>query len=148
MPIYEYECPHCRRLFNFLVRQVGQPKAPACPRCGRTDMRKAFSRFAHVKSGSRPRGAATDAAPVEDAGCPPPDLPGLEGADPNDPRALGRLMRGMAAQAGEKLEPEMEEVCRRLEAGEDPEAIEDRMGDVLGEAGGPAGSGDDTLYEA
>jgi hypothetical protein len=66
------------------------------------------------------------------------------GEETPDPRALGRMMRDVAAQSGEPVEPEMNEVIRRLEAGEDPEAIESRMG---GDLAGPAPGGDDTLYD-
>jgi hypothetical protein len=78
-----------------------------------------------------------------------------EGIDENDPRQLGRLMRRMSEITGENLEPEMDEAVRRLEAGEDPEKIEEDMGDLLGDeegmdddgygyGGGP--SYDDGLY--
>jgi hypothetical protein len=45
----------------------------------------------------------------------------------------------MSEITGEPLDPEMEEAVRRLEAGEDPEAIEEEMGELLGgdELGGP-----------
>ena len=48
--------------------------------------------------------------------------------DENDPRAIGRLMRRMSEITGEKIDGEMEEVVRRLEEGEDPEALEEEMG--------------------
>ena len=71
-----------------------------------------------------------------------------EGMDEDDPRAMGRLMRRMAEETGEPMPPEMQEMVRRLEAGEDPEAIEEDMGDVFGEdGGGGLGGGDDTLYD-
>jgi len=59
-------------------------------------------------------------------------------------------MRKLAAESGEQMPPEMDEMCRRLEGGEDPEKIEESMGEMLGDEGaGPAGGGgpDDTLYE-
>jgi hypothetical protein len=79
-----------------------------------------------------------------------PDLSELEGLDENNPRSLGKFMRKMADKAGEPLDPEMDEVCRRLESGEDPESIEEKMGDALGGEGEGegGGGGDDTLYDA
>ena len=72
-------------------------------------------------------------------------------------------MRRLYEATGLGLGPGMEEAIRRMEAGEDPDAIEDELGDVLGEedpfaAGGrPALQGlrrrlapptvDSTLYE-
>ena len=79
-----------------------------------------------------------------------------EGMDENDPRQLGALMRRMSEVSGESLDPAMEEAVRRLESGEDPEKIEDDMGDLLddgddegGLGGGSLGGGpsyDDGLY--
>lgn len=54
------------------------------------------------------------------------------------------MMRDLAGQTGEPVEPEMEEMIRRLESGEDPEAIENQMGE---DGPGPAPGGDDTLYD-
>ena len=75
-----------------------------------------------------------------------------DGIDEKDPRQLGRLMRRMTEISGEKVEPEMEEAMRRLEAGEDPEKIEADLGDVLGgqdEDGGGLGAPthDSGLYD-
>ncbi|MCX7009760.1 MAG: zinc ribbon domain-containing protein [Kiritimatiellaeota bacterium] len=165
MPIYEYQCEKCRRVLNFLVRNTASHKPPACPKCGHPKMSRAISRFAAPKKG----GKKADAEPA--AGGPPPtgmppggggdDMPpGMErllseaeGMDENDPRAMGRFMRKMAEQTGEPIPAEMDEVVRRLEAGEDPEKIEEKMGDVLGDEagggmGGPGGGADNTLYDA
>ena len=70
----------------------------------------------------------------------------MEGVDENDPRSLGRWMRRMADEMGEPLEPEMDEMCRRLEAGEDPEKIDERMGEAFGGDVSDYET-DDTLYE-
>lgn len=60
----------------------------------------------------------------------------LGGLDENDPRALGRVMRKMASESGEEMGPEFDEIVGRLEKGEDPEKIEQSMGDLFGEPGG------------
>jgi hypothetical protein len=39
-------------------------------------------------------------------------------------------MRKMAAESGEEMDPEFDEVIGRLEAGEDPESIEASMPDA------------------
>jgi hypothetical protein len=47
--------------------------------------------------------------------------------DENDPKSIGRFMRKMMGEMGDEggdLGPEFEEVVDRLEAGQDPEAIE------------------------
>jgi hypothetical protein len=42
----------------------------------------------------------------------------------------------------------MDEMCRRLETGEDPEKIEAEMGELGEESMGVGGADDNTLYEA
>ncbi len=163
MPIYEYLCPACRRIFSFLSASSQPQHLPVCPQCGGTKLRKQVSRFA-VVGGTRK--AASGQATVEggvDATV-PPDNPRLEqemerlmsdadGIDEHDPRQLGCLMRRMGNLTGERFDPGMESAIRRLEAGDDPETIEADMGEVLG-AGGETGgdqdggipSHDDGLY--
>jgi putative FmdB family regulatory protein len=161
MPIYEYQCEKCGRILNFLVRSIANHQPPACPKCGHVKMERVLSRFAAIKGGKK----SDAAAPAPAAAGQPPAMPGgddippgmekllseAEGMDEKDPRAMGRFMRKMAEQTGEPIPQEMDEVVRRLEAGEDPEKIEEKMGDVLGAGaeggmGGPGG-GDDTLYD-
>lgn len=157
MPIYEYQCDQCRRILNFLVRNVATHKPPVCPKCGSPRMSRALSRFAAPKGGKQAAADPTAGGPPPGGGADiPPGMEQLlseaEGMDQNDPRAMGRFMRKMAAESGEPLPPEMNEVVRRLESGEDPEKIEAQMGDMLGPengggAGGAAGGADNTLYE-
>ena len=59
------------------------------------------------------------------------------GLDDDDPKGAARLMRRLYETAGIPLGGGFEEALRRLESGEDPEAIEADMGDVL--AGDPLG---------
>lgn len=151
MPIFEYQCEKCGRVLNFLVRNLKNHVSPTCPKCGHPKMQRLFSRFAAVgarksKADSADPGDGPDTAPGGE-----PDLSMLNGLDENDPRSLGRAMRAMASETGEAMPPEMDEVCRRLESGEDPEKIEETMGDLLGEngPGAPAGGPpDNTLYDA
>ena len=56
----------------------------------------------------------------------------LEGLDDNaDPRQAARLMRRLFDSAGLKLGTGMAEAIRRMEAGEDPDAIDAELGEVL-----------------
>jgi len=78
------------------------------------------------------------------------DMAGMDENNP-DPRALGRMMRKMTEATGQKMPSEMEQMIRRLEAGEDPEKLEEEFGDAFenmdfpdgmgGEEGGDATSG-------
>jgi putative FmdB family regulatory protein len=154
MPIYEYLCPACNRVFNFLSQSFDPEKQPSCPKCGSTDMEKMISRFAFVRSTSSSSGSGLAEGGPDGPGGPGGDDPlddprveremmrlmsDMEHIDENDPRQLGTLMRRMSEITGEPLDEEMEEAVRRLEAGEDPEKIEEDMGDLLGgdEMGGP-----------
>ena len=123
-------------------------------------MSRAISRIAVVSGrkgagvrDDRPDDSVQDAAsPVGSSGeegGPVPDMAGMESilgaVDENDPRSIGRAMRKLAETSGESMDGEMEEVVRRLESGEDPEAIEDKMGDAFG--GAPGAGGGDDLYD-
>jgi putative FmdB family regulatory protein len=159
MPIYEYLCPVCNRVYSFFAKSFSVSKEPTCPKCGATDLRKMVSRFAVVRSaggGSQPE-KPTGESPGEPDPFDDPRteremmrlLGDAEHMDENDPKQLGRLMRRMSEISGEPLEPEMEEAMRRLESGEDPDKIEEDMGDLFGDEGGPGmgpPSYDDDLY--
>ena len=76
----------------------------------------------------------------------------MESVDENDPRQLASAMRRVSDVTGEDLGSEMDEVIRRLEAGEDPEKVEEEMADAFPDEcslAGPGGSPthDDGLYD-
>lgn len=134
MPIYEFYCRDCHRIYNFLARRLNVEAAPACPRCGRPQLEKRLSRFA---IGRRRETATEDSAGAsggDDAAI--ESLLGeleqqAEHLDENDPRQMGRLMRQLCEKTGMPIDGPMAEALRRLEAGEDPDRIEEQMGDLL-----------------
>ena len=157
MPIYEFACPKCRRIYSFLSKRVNPDRLPVCPRCGNKKLKKEISRFAMMRSLKAP-----SAQPLGDAGGPPgPDLddPRIERAmlemerdmehlDENNPKHMAHLMRKMKdlMPAG-TLPKELDVAIKRLEAGEDPEKIEADMGDILGDLmGGPEGGAGGGAY--
>ncbi len=164
MPIYEYLCPKCNRVFQFLVRNIATAKEAYCPKCGNLDMKKMMSKFAFTGATRKSTGNAASEAGGEGGD----DMPDLtpqqerelmtlmsqaESMDENDPKQMGHLMRKMSEITGEPLDGEMEEAVRRLEAGEDPEKIEQDLGDLgldddpMGGMGGMgAPTYDDNLY--
>jgi putative FmdB family regulatory protein len=156
MPIYEFACPKCRRIFSFLAKRINPEGLPVCPKCGNKKMSKQMSRFAMTKGLKEPA-AQTDA---ED-GPPMPDLDDprvaramaemerdMEHLDENNPKHMAHLMKKMKnlMPAG-ALPKELDTAIKRLEAGEDPEKIEADMGDVLGDfMGGPEGGSGEGGY--
>ena len=157
MPIYEFACPKCRVIFNFLSQRINPDRKPICPKCGNKKMRKEMSRFAMTKGLKE---STAPAAGADAQGGPPmPDMddPRVERAmmemerdmehlDENNPKHMAHMMRKMKDIMPPGTMPkELDIAIKRLEAGEDPEKIEADMGDVLGDLmggeGGPGGAG-------
>ena len=154
MPIYEFACPKCRVIFNFLSKRLQPDRTPLCPKCHNPHLIKQVSAFA------MPRGLKEPAASPETAGDEPPmpdfDDPRVQRAmgemerdiehlDENNPKHMAIMMRKMKdiLPAG-AMPKELDVAIKRLEAGEDPEKIEADMGDVLGDLmGGPEGEGEE-----
>ncbi len=130
MPIYEYRCSNCKRKVSIFWRTLSavNESEARCTFCGSPRLSRLVSKARLIRGGS-----ASDDVSSGSAGADDMDMPGLEGLDENDPRALGRFLRKMAAETGEDMGPEFDEVVGRLEKGEDPEKIEESMGDVFGE---------------
>ena len=152
MPIYEFACPKCRRIFSFLSKRSAPDRPPACPKCGGKKMEKQLSSFAMT------RGLAESAVEGQPEGgegqLPDFDDPRVARAmaemerdmqhmDENNPRHMARMMRKMKDLMPPGSAPkELDTAIKRLEAGEDPEKIEADMGDMLGELmGGPDAEG-------
>jgi len=165
MPIYEFYCPDCHTVFSFHSRRINTTTTPDCPGCSQSNkLQRQISSFAVVASGR------------QESENPPSDLPideskmerametlasQAEGMDENDPRAMAQLMRRFSHETGLEYGEQMETALSRLEAGENPEAVEADMGAALeGEdmpfrlasGKGKSSTGrppkkDDTLYE-
>ncbi len=124
MPAYDYRCKDCRRRFTLSYKSIAAYTAatPQCPKCHSTNLTRIIRRVQVLHSDESRLDALEGMA----------DLDNLENADP---QALGAVMRKMSSEMGEDLGPEFNEVVGRLEAGESPEAIENKMGDALDTAG-------------
>ncbi len=158
MPIYEFACPKCRKIFSFLSKRLKPDRLPVCPQCGNKKLVKEISRFALTKGLTEPA-----ARPEGAAGPPIPDLGEFDERkmgrvmaemerdmahlDENNPRHMAHMMKKMKDLLPPGAMPkEMDIAIKRLEAGEDPEKIEADMGDLLadfmgGEEDGPGGRG-------
>ncbi|MFZ2486524.1 MAG: zinc ribbon domain-containing protein [Anaerolineae bacterium] len=123
MPIYEYRCADCRRRVSIWWKTFSEAASgqPVCPRCGSIELSRLMSRVAVVRSEESRLDDLADPSAFGDL-------------DENDPRSLGKWMRRMSTETGEPLDGEMGEMVDRLEAGEDPESIEQSMPDLA--AGG------------
>jgi putative FmdB family regulatory protein len=154
MPIYEFACPKCRVVFNFLSKRIKPVGLPTCPKCGNKKMVKQMSRFAMS------RGLKEPAAKAEGEGDEPtPDMDDprimramgelerdMEHLDENNPKHMAHMMKKMKDIMPPGTMPkEFDVAIKRLEAGEDPEKIEEDMGDIfgdmMGEGGGTSGGG-------
>jgi len=135
MPIYEFYCPTCNTIYSFLSRRVAADKVPPCPKDGRHRLSRQVSRFAVTSGGVEPGdGDDADDLPVDEAKLERAmtELASeAEGMNEDDPKAAARLMRKLSESTGMEYGETMQEALRRLEAGEDPDAIEAELGDAL-----------------
>jgi putative FmdB family regulatory protein len=149
MPIYEFYCRDCHRVYSFLSRSVAPDRRPPCPKCGRQDLTRRASLFA-ISKGRKEGPAATSGEPALDEERLERAMQELaseaEGMSEDDPRQSARLMRKLFGATGVPVSGRMEEALKRLEAGESPDRVEEEMGDVFendpfAEASGGAAEG-------
>lgn len=149
MPIYEFYCPDCHTVFSFFSAAVDTAASPACPRCARPALGRRPSRFAALSSlgksdeGDEPSPfdnldeARLERAMDSLAG----EMEGMGDSESEDPRHLARFFRKFGEASGLEPGPRMEEMLRRLERGEDPDALEEEYG------GDPETSDEDMFSE-
>ena len=132
MPIYEYYCPDCHRIFQFFSRTVSRRRDPACPRCERAPLDRQLSAFA--MTGRHKGEEAGDDFPMDDERMEQAisSLAGeADSLDENNPRDAVKLMRKFSEMTGIEYGQSMEEAMRRMEAGEDMESVEADMSEAL-----------------
>ena len=132
MPIYEFYCADCHTIFNFFSYRINIDKRPLCPKCKMGPLEKVISSFAVLRGAKEEdniRLPDLDDAAMEKA----MSIIEKEAQNMNeeDPRHAAQLMRKICNTAGMELGSGMEEALRRMEAGEDPNTIEEEMGDLL-----------------
>lgn len=141
VPIYEFYCADCHCVMSFLSRSVDTKKQPACPKCGRAGLTRRVSSFA-ISKGRKEEQKAPAAPPGVDEARLEKAMEALAGdmehINEDDPRQSAQLMRKLFEATGAPANRKVEEALKRLEAGENPEKIEEEMGDVLGEPFGDA----------
>lgn len=134
MPIYEFYCKDCHTIYSFFSRSVNTEKVPTCPKCGRAGLERQVSMFS-VSKGRKESDEGDDLLENIDESKFEKAMASvageMEGVDEEDPRHAARIMRKLFDQTGLHMGSGMEEALRRMEAGEDPDKIEEDMGDVL-----------------
>ena len=160
MPIYEFYCEKCNTIFNFYSKSINTSKIPICPKCKEIKMQRFLSSFSIGKKGIE--GDAEDSLPFDETKM--EKAVGMlaqeaQNINEDDPKQAANLMRRLSEMTGLNLGHGMKEAVKRMEAGEDPQKIEEEMGDILEEdpfifPGKKASRGkpekphkDDTLYE-
>ena len=165
MPMYEFFCNECNTIFTFFSRSINTEKIPPCPKDTAHTLSRMVSRFAITGKSARQGDDGEEGMP---------DLPidesrmerameslaaEAENINEDDPRQAANLMRKLTDMTGLKLGDKMEDALSRMEAGEDPDAIEQELGDIdekdlFSVASGGKSSGktkipsrDETLYE-
>ena len=147
MPIYEFHSPGSGKIYSFYAPSLGYAKlTPLCPDGDEKKMVKLLSGFSITGRNQE----VPDSAPEHDQDDPFADMDpsksaelmkelessiaGMDEENP-DPRQMGSLMRRMCELSGENMDEPMEEVIRKLEEGTNPEELEERVGDFMGEDG-------------
>jgi putative FmdB family regulatory protein len=132
MPIYEFYCSDCNTIFNFFSRRVNTEKQPVCPKCDKGPLERLISGFAVLKG----------AKEESEIGMPNLDEAKLKNAmfllereaenlNEDNPEKSAHLTRKLCDIAGLDLGSRMEEALKRMEAGEEPEKIEEEVEDIL-----------------
>lgn len=136
MPIYEFYCPDNHRIYSFFARSLAySDRTPRCPENPRFRMERMISKFAITGRAKEkpelPRGTEADDPRMEAMMAEMErEFGGMDTENP-DPKMLARMMRKMTAMGGGDVPGEVDEMIRRMEAGEDPEKLDEEYGSAL-----------------
>ena len=134
MPIYEFYCERCNTIFNFYSKTIDTSKQPTCPQCKQIKLKRVLSGFSVLRKGSGED--SEDPLPFDEAKM--EKAAGMlaqeaENINEDDPRQAAQVMRKLTEMTGLKMGKGMQEAIERMEAGEDPEKIEEEIGDLIEE---------------
>ena len=105
MPIFEYKCKNCSKVFS-LLEGVGTIKANrACPVCKSSDLQKLISMFSTSKSEEARLEALADPS-------------NLTGIDENDPSSIAKWAKKMGKAMGEDMGDEIDEMIEQEISGQ------------------------------
>jgi hypothetical protein len=152
MPIYEFFSPKTDKIYSFYARSLRfAGKTPRCPENPKFPMERVISSFAVTGRAQEKKETPGGDPMLDDPRMEKVmaemerDFSGMDEENP-DPRQLAQMMRKMSSITGEKMPETMNEMIRRMEAGEDPEKLEAEYGDAL-EDFDPAAGGEGTAEE-
>lgn len=133
MPIYEFYCRKCNTIYNFFSKSVNTDKIPTCPKCKKMSLKRRMSVFAAITGGREDAEtdpmAGMDESKMEKAMM--QFAAEAEKMKEDDPRAAATLMRKWSEATGMKLGDGFQEALQRMAAGEDPDKIDEEMGNIL-----------------
>ena len=134
MPVYEFICEKCNTIYQFFSRTINTTKIPNCPHCNNTELERVASTFASISGSSESESNDNDFPQIDEAKM-EKAMASLaketDRIDEDDPCQAANLMRKLTKETGIKLGSGMEEALSRMEKGEDPDKIEQEMGDLL-----------------
>jgi len=142
VPIYEYYCNKCNTIYQFFSRTINTDTIPKCPSCKRPKLERIMSAFATISDSSDEAEMGIDMPDIDESKMQKAMSmleKNMDKIDEDDPRQAAKLMRDLTSATGLEMGDSMEEALSRLEKGEDPENIEQEMGDLL--------EGDDQLFK-
>ena len=138
MPLYEFYCEPCHTIYTFRAQHVDTESVPACPRCGKPLSRQVSS-FSHIVRGAIQPESDTGGFDADEIKQAERDeliakmgrrLDAM-GEDGGDPAEAVKVMRQMAAQGGLNFSADVAEAMARIEAGQDPEKIDEQFSEVF-----------------
>ncbi|MFV0336667.1 MAG: cytochrome C [Chthoniobacterales bacterium] len=158
MPIYEFYSPDTHRIYSFYARRIlSRDVVPLCPDGESFAMERMMSSFAFTGRAKEAGGEGGDSPDAKQVALMQEAMQAIEkmGDSEPDARVLGAVMRKLQTASGEKLPAGMEEMIRRMEAGEDLEKLEAEYEDFPEDEGVESGAGgrrkaphrDPKLYE-
>ena len=136
MPIYEFYCSKCNTVYNFWSQKVDTEKVPSCPKCDNPKLKRKMSTYAIISKSDQDQEEGLEDLPIDESKMEDAVMSlasEAENINEDDPRSMARLMRKFSDKAGIKYNDKMEEALGRLESGEDPDKIENEMGDIFDE---------------
>ncbi len=135
MPIYEYYCSPCHTIYSFFARRSISEKKPICPKCGHKNLERKMSRFAISRGLRDEEPSAEDPFANVDESRMEQVMSTMErefeSVDESNPKQMAQLMRRMFQAVGVEPQGGMLEAMSRMEAGEDPDRIDEELGETL-----------------